>query len=46
MGGIGYKPNIDPSTDLTNYIIDSAIIMHAVKVIQNFPMIDFGFRFF
>ena len=32
LGGIGYKSNIDPSTDLTNYIIDSAIIMHAVKV--------------
>ena len=31
-GGIGYKPNIDPVGDLTNYIIDSAIVMHAVKV--------------
>ena len=31
-GDIGYKPNIDPVDDLTNYIIDSAIVMHAVKV--------------
>ena len=39
LGGIGYKSNIDPSTDLTNYIIDSAIIMHAVKVFSH--MINF-----
>ena len=31
LGGIGYKTNIDPTNDLTNYIIDSAIVMHAVK---------------
>ena len=32
-GSVGYKTNIDPKNDLTSYIIASAIIMHAVKVI-------------
>ena len=32
LGGIGYKTNIDPTNDLTNYIIDSAIVMHAGTV--------------
>ena len=33
-GSVGYKTNIDPKNDLTSYIIASAIIMHAVKVID------------
>ena len=31
-GGVGYKSDIDPNNDLTNQTIDTAIIMHAVKV--------------
>ena len=31
-GGVGYKSDIDPINDLTNKTIDTAIIMHAVKV--------------
>lgn len=43
-GSVGYKTNIDPKNDLTSYIIASAIIMHAVKVIyikikKRFPII-------
>ena len=31
-GGVGYKSDIDPINDLTNKTIETAIIMHAVKV--------------
>ena len=31
-GGVGYKSDIDPIKDLTNKTIETAIIMHAVKV--------------